>query len=243
MRNGESVPAAFLLAVGIALAGWWVGNGFTKSRVVDRFVTVKGLSERDVEADVALWPIPFVATDDVLSRAQDKIETSKQTILKFLSEHGIATDQVELQGLVVNDVLANPYRSPGPVENRYIITQTLMVRSEEPQIVRRASQDVGELVEKGVVLGSNSGPSGGPTYLFTELTALKPEMIAEATANARAAAQQFAADSGSELGGIRQANQGVFVILPRNRAPGIMEGNQLHKTVRVVATIDYYLKD
>ena len=87
---------------------------------------------------------------------------------------------------------------------------------------------------------TSSAPSS--TFLFTGLTALKPEMIEDATANARRAAEQFAADSGSRLGGIRRANQGVFVILARDRAPGIQEENQLNKTVRVVSTIEYYLK-
>jgi hypothetical protein len=148
-----------------------------------------------------------------------------------------------VQGLTVNDVLANPYRSGGPVENRYIVNQTLMVRTEDPDEVRRASQDVGELVEEGVVLGANMGPEQGPTYLFTRLNDLKPEMIAEATASAREAAERFAADSGSELGGIRHANQGVFVIQARDRAPGVMAESQLHKTVRVVSTVEYFLVD
>jgi hypothetical protein len=243
MRNHNNWSAALILAAGIALAGWWVGGGFVKGRMADRFVTVKGLSERDVEADVALWPLQFVSTDDALPQAQAKIEASKQTILAFLAEHDIAADQVEVQGLVVNDVLANPYRSGGPVDNRYIINQTLMVRADDPATVRAASQNIGQLVAEGVVLGSSMGADQGPTYLFTRLNELKPEMIAEATANARAAAQQFATDSGSTLGGIRRANQGVFVILARDRAPGIMADNQLHKTVRVVTTVEYYLED
>jgi hypothetical protein len=102
---------------------------------------------------------------------------------------------------------------------------------------------VGDLIAAGVVLQASAGPGTGPTFLFTGLNDLKPQMIAEATANARAAAQQFATDSGVELGGIRRASQGVFVILPRDPAPGVIEESQLHKTVRVVATIEYYLSD
>jgi hypothetical protein len=119
-----------------------------------------------------------------------------------------------------------------------------MVRSDDPATVYAASQDMGELVEAGIVLSSGTGYGpAAPTFLFTRLNDLKPEMIAEATASAREAAEQFAADSRSGVGGIRRANQGVFVILPRDQAPGITEGAQLHKTVRVVSTIDYYLKN
>jgi hypothetical protein len=83
---------------------------------------------------------------------------------------------------------------------------------------------------------------GGPTFVFTKLNQLKPSMVKEATANARSAAEQFAADSRSEQGSIRHANQGVFVILPRDQAPGVNEGAQLQKMVRVVSTVQYFLE-
>jgi len=242
MRNGFSFAGALAIALGLAAAGIFVGQGFMKGRASDRYVTVKGISERDVRADIALWPLTFVSTDDDLDRAQSMMEEAKEAILAFLSEQGIDKSDVELQRLEVTDALANPYRT-GPVENRYIISQTLMVRSENVDVIQSASQKVGELVEAGVVLSTGPSYSSGPTFLFTRLTELKPEMIKEATANARASAEQFAMDSGSRLGGIRKANQGVFVILPRDRAPGIQEANQPNKTVRVVSTIEYYLKD
>ena len=242
MKNGTSLRSAALIALAIALGGWFVGHGFLQGRAADRFVTVKGVSERDVKADVALWPVRFVSTDDDLSKAQDTIKRSKQAVLAFLDKHGIDPAAAVVQKLEVNDLLANPYRS-GPTQSRYIITQTLMVRTDNPDLVQKASQDLGELVDAGVVLSSTGGPDTSPTYLFTRLSELKPEMIADATAKARRAAQQFAADSGSRIGRIRRANQGVFVIRPRDRAPGVMEGTQLHKTVRVVSTIEYYLED
>jgi len=241
MKN-SSVLTAAVVAVGFALAGWFVGHGFVRARTVERFVTVKGVSERDVEADVAFWPLQFVSTDDDLGRAQAKIERSRSAIIAFLKKHGIDSLRTELQRLEVTDVLANPYRS-GTTTSRFIISQTLMVRSDNPKIIQAASQKVGELVDAGVVLTTSGGFQGGPTFLFTRLNDLKPQMIAEATANARKAAEQFALDSRSHLGGIRRANQGVFEILPRDRAPGIMADNQVSKTVRVVATVDYYLKN
>jgi len=231
-----------LLAIGIAVAGWFVGDGFVKGRSTDRFVTVKGVAERDVQADVVLWPLRFVATNDDLGRAQATIKQSHQHILAFLEKQGIDPAAAEIQRLEVNDLLANPYRS-GSTQSRYIITETLMVRTEDTGTIEKASQAVGELVDAGVVLSSSGGQASGPTFLFTGLNELKPEMIAEATAEARRAVERFAKDSGSEIGTIRRANQGVFVILARDRAPGIMEGSQLQKTVRVVSTIEYYLKD
>ncbi len=242
MKNGIIIVGTIIMAAGLALGGWFMGNGFFKGRASERFVTVKGVSERDVHADIGLWPIRFVSTDDDLARAQEKNARSKKLILDFLERHGIDQEAIHLQRLSVNDLLATPYRS-GSTKSRYIINQTLMVRTEDPRLIQKASQDVGELVKAGVVLSSEGGMTNVPTYLFTRLSHLKPEMIAEATANARRAAEQFAKDSGSQIGKIRQANQGVFVILPRDRAPGIMEGSQLGKTLRVVSTIQYYLKD
>jgi len=237
-----TIPVAIILAAGLAFGGMMIGDGFVKSRKTDRFVTVKGISERDVLADKALWPVRFVASANDLKQAQRSIEASRQEILKFLQKYGIEESQVELQSLEVNDVLANPYHS-GQVHNRYIITQTVMVRSDDPDLIRVASQRVSELVDAGVVLSAGGYPASNPTYLFTLLNDVKPDMIAEATANARAAAEQFARDSGSHLGGIRTANQGLFVILARDRAPGVTEENQPNKTVRVVSTVEYYLED
>ncbi len=118
-----------------------------------------------------------------------------------------------------------------------------MVRSTDVDKLEATSQATSELVAAGVVLNNENAESNGPTYLFNGLTKLKPEMIAEATTHARAAAQQFAHDSGSQLAGIRTANQGLFEILPRDKAPMLQEQRQVLKTVRVVSTIDYSLAD
>jgi hypothetical protein len=242
MEKNYSIAGFILLTLGLTLGGWFIGDGFYKGRVADRYVTVKGLAERDVKADIALWPLRFVSTDDDLKNAQRKINDSHQKVMEFLKAHNIDLANAEVQKLEVTDVLANPYRS-GPSTNRYIISQTIMVRSEDPENILATSQDVGKLVNQGVVLSSRSEWESGPTFLFTRLNEFKPAMIAEATANARTAAEQFAQDSGSKIGGIRRANQGVFVILPRDKAPGIIESDQIDKTIRVVATIDYLLED
>ncbi len=242
MKNGLTNFAVIVLAVALVAAGWFVGNGFYRGRVSERYVTVKGLSERDVQADVGLWPIRYVAADDNLGAAQRKIEQNRRVILSFLKRRGIDSSSVELQQMEVTDMMAERYRGT-QVVSRYIINQTLMVRTVEPKLILQASQNVGELVESGVVLSTGSGYGSGPAYIFTKLNDLKPEMIAEATANARKAAEQFAEDSGSRLGKIRRANQGQFEILARDRASGTMEGSQLAKTVRVVSTVEYFLKD
>ena len=237
----RSVLAAAIVAVGVALGGGLIGWGFARGRANDRFVEVKGLAEREVTADLALWPLRFVASGNDLGTSQAQINRSYEQVLEFLKRHGIDASATHLQNLQVADANTNQYQRPmgGP---RFVIDQTIIVRMNKPEVVRDASQRVGELINEGVVLsqGGEYG-SSGPTYVFTRLNDLKPAMIAEATANARAAAEQFARDSGSAVSGIRQANQGVFVILPRDQAPGINESSQLQKIVRVVSTVQYLL--
>lgn len=243
MDRSGWIGAAVLVALGLAVAGWFVGDGFRESRR-DRFVTVKGLAERDVEADLALWPFQIMAAADDLATAQAEIQRSTREVLSFLERHGVDTTSAELQGVEVTDRLAQVYGEAGQAGPRFMVQQLMMVRSEDVAMVHAASQRVGELVDAGVVLRSGRGYGPvSPTFLFKRLNDLKPAMIAEATANAREAAAQFAQDSDSRLAGIRRANQGVFQILPRDQAPGINESDQVAKTVRVVSTIDYYLRD
>jgi len=234
---------AVILALGMVLGGWAAGCGFARGRAADRFVTVKGIAEREVNADLAIWPLRLVASDDDLARTHTRVQTYVREIFRFLARHGIDTTQASVQDFAVTDALATEYRAP-QVGNRYIIRQTVVVRSDKPDVVLAASQRVGELVSAGVVLSSGDEyrGGGGPTFIFRGLNALKPQMIADATARAREAAAQFAADSRTSLGGIRHASQGVFEILPRDQAPGISEGSQIVKTVRVVSTVEYLLR-
>ena len=238
----RSLVSAVVVALGLSLGGWFIGDGFARGRSFDRFVEVKGLAEREVTADLALWPLRYVSTGNDLTAAQAQITRNTRQVFAFLSRNGIDTTAVQLQALEVSDAFANrfPGERAGP---RYVIQQTVMVRSGKPNVVMAASQRVSELVGAGVVLSSSGEYGiGGPTFIFTRLNQLKPSMVKEATANARAAAEQFAADSRSELGSIRQASQGIFVIMPRDQAPGVNEGAQLQKIVRVVSTVQYFLR-
>lgn len=234
--------SSIILAVGLALAGLLAGQGVVRAKASERYVTVKGVAEREAVADLAIWPLRIVAASDDLGRANNDLQASVGRIKRFLARHGVDTTQITLQDFAVRDKQAQEYGGQigGP---RYLITQTVLVRSTQPEVVAGASQKVAELVNEGVVLSSGEQyGNGGPTFVFTGLNALKPEMIAQATARAREAAQQFAEDAGSSLGGIRQANQGYFEILPRDQAQGIGEASQVKKTIRVVATVEYLLK-
>jgi len=242
MAVDRSTTRIIILAIGIVVAGWAAGAGFARARLGDRYVTVKGFSEREVRADLAIWPLRVVASGNDLAGVQLRLQGAVREIVQFLARTGVDTTDVALQDFAVTDARTEMYRGPNPVTDRYVIRQTVVVRSTDPDKVLAASQRVGELVAAGVVLSSGEYGAGGPTFVFTGLNELKPEMIAEATSRAREAAEQFATDSRSSLAGIRQASQGVFAILPRDQAPGISEQSQIVKTVRVVSTVEYRLR-
>jgi hypothetical protein len=243
----RSIARSLILALGIALSGLLVGVGFTRGRTADRFVSVKGVSEREVRADVAIWPLNMVGADNDLTAAHAKLTRSIAGVKAFLVRHGIDTTNVELTGFGVFDAQAQQYgRGDGGPVNRFVVRQTVLVRSNKPDQVLQASQRIGELAAIGVVVSSGAGgeyggQGSGPTFVFTKLNDLKPAMIAEATARAREAADQFARDSKSGIGGIRRANQGIFEILARDQAPGISQETQIAKIVRVVSTVEYFL--
>ena len=239
----RTLLSAAVIALGLTLGGFAVGNGFARARSSDRFVTVKGVAGREVRANLAIWPLRVVGADNDLAAANAKVTKNVAGVREFLARHGVDTSQVQLAEFTVHDALANEYAPERQPANRYIIRQTMVVRSNQPDKVLAASQQVSELATIGVVVSSGTGESGGgPTFVFSQLNQLKPAMIADATARAREAAEQFARDSHSPLGAIRQANQGVFEILARDQAPGISEEGQINKVVRVVSTIDYYLR-
>ena len=205
----RTVLSAVILAARCRAGGWFVGHGFLRGRTAARYVEVKGLAEREVAADLALWPLRFVTTGNDLSVAQAEITRDTREVYGFLARHGVDTAGVQLLALEVSDAEANRFQGERG-GTRFVIQQTVMVRSDKPQVVLAASQRVSELVRSAGVILSSSGEYGigGPTFVFTKLNQLKPAMVKDATANARAAAEQFAADSRTSLGDIRYANQG-----------------------------------
>ena len=239
--NQRPLIHVLILALAIVLAGAAIGSGVQRFRLADRSVVVKGVAERPVKADIALWPVRIVASGVELAPTQDKIAADQRAVLRFFARHGIDSSRVELLSLEVTDKRSNPYEG-APSAARFAISATLVARTDKPEQIRAASQDVGELVAAGVALTSGAGYGTGPTYLFTKLNDLKPAMLAEATGNARDAAAEFAKRSGAHVGALKRASQGLFEILPRDQAPGIPEGSQLEKVLRVVTTLEYVLQ-
>jgi len=231
------IITSIIIGVALIISGFLIGRGFSTFRMKDRYVSVKGLAEQEVRADLAVWPIQFNATGDDLAQVQDKIESDVNQVRKFLKSNGFGEDDMRTGHIKVTDLLAQSYRPQGTLQSRFIINASVDLRTTKVDLVEKASQNTGDLVRKGVVLTEFQGPS----YIFTKLNEIKPGMIATATANARQAAQQFARDSGSKLGKIKHASQGMFSILPRDGYSGGPADQQIGKKVRVVSTIEYFL--
>lgn len=233
------VLSLFILALGVSFAGLKIHDGLTNFKSYDRSVRVKGLATRDVTADVAIWSISYTETGNNLEALQTVMERKGQIVISFFEKNGIPSDQIELQQVNVQDLLAQAYRNNNAASNRYIITQTYLVRTEDIQAMSKAAKNIGSLIKSGVVLSQNRAST--PTYLYTKLNDIKPEMIAEATQNARKAADEFSNQSGQKVTKIKRASQGVFQILPRDQTFVVPESQQINKTVRVVSTIEFYL--
>lgn len=232
--NFRTVAAALLIALGLLGAGWFAAQGMAKLRTADRFVTVKGLAERTVDADLVVWPLSQTVGGDDLAAVQARLDTNTATIRDFLSSAGFGEDEVVVSPPRLEDRWAYSYGDSRPPE-RYRYSNTVTLRTGRVAEAMTALRRSGEIVAQGVMLNTDDG--GGPQFEFTGLNDIKPELIADATANARTAAEQFANDSGASLGGIRSANQGVISIVDRDR------GSPHVKTVRVVTTVEYFLRN
>lgn len=251
MKRGEVSILGCLLAIGLILGGWALGEQIKAVRLGDRYVAVRGLAERTVKSDLAIWPIGYTETGDELPSLYSRSEADKKIILQFLAKQGIRPSEIETGTVSVTDTQASAYMTNRRPLYRYVVQQEITVRTSRVDQVAAAAQKTAALLQQGVVL-RESGFNQGLTYKFNGLNAIKPDMITEATRNARAAAERFALDSGSSVGGIRQATQGYFSILPANSgmasdADGAVYGGyadaSMMKTVRVVTEVDYYLKD
>lgn len=232
--NFRTVAAAALVALGLLGAGWLAAQGMAKLRTADRFVTVKGSAERMVDADLVVWPLSQTVGGDDLAGVQERLDANTATIHRFLTGAGFSADEVVVSPPRLEDRWAYSYGDSRPPE-RWRYSNTVTLRTTRVAEAMTALRRSGEIVAQGVMLNTDDG--GGPQFDFTGLNAIKPALIAEATANARVSAEQFASDSGARLGGIRNANQGVISITDRDR------GSPHVKTVRVVTTVEYFLRD
>ena len=225
---------AIIIAIGLIGLGVCLYGGISKFMNKDRIVNVKGLAEMEVKANKVTWPIQFKETGNDLPTMYQSIDNTTRTVKEFLTGKGIDENEIAVGAPKVTDKFANEYNNFQHVQERYIISCIITVSTDKVDLVRTLIGQQSELLKKGVALVGDSWENP-TTYEFTGLNDVKPQMIEEATKNARLAAEKFAKDSNSKLGEICNASQGQFTISDRdNYTPHI-------KNLRVVTTISYQL--
>lgn len=225
---------AFLLMIGLIFMGLCLKTGLGRVNRDVRTVNVRGLAEMNVEANKVTWPIAVKEAGNELTAVYAKVSKNADEVVKFLKSNGLGDDEIAVTAPSVVDRATNSYDNSW--KQRYNVTSNIVVTSNKVKLVMELISRQGELIEKGVTI--NSSDYGNYTiYEYTELNSIKPQMIEEATKNARAAAEKFAKDSDSKLGKIKTANQGLFTI------ENVDEYTPNVKHVRVVTNVTYFLED
>ena len=233
MNSDNNWIGAGLIAVGLVVASVLMASAVRDFRITDRHVEVKGLAEREVMADMAIWPVNYQLAAQTLDELRAAMDQADEAVVAFLKLRGFSDEEITRNPPRIQDQWMHVYGEQRPA-NRYTAERGLTLKTGKVDATLRALQDSSELVGQGVVLSPNWGQAA--QFLFTGLNDIKPEMIAEATADARRAASQFAADSEARIGPIRTARQGFFSI--NERDPSTPEV----KVIRVVTTIEYILE-
>ncbi|MBP7742148.1 MAG: SIMPL domain-containing protein [Aliarcobacter sp.] len=231
----SSFILGFFIFLGLGLLGYLLSNSVIKYKELERTVIVKGLSEKEVIANIVLWPIKFTVIENSLDKLNAKVENDTNEILSFLEKNGINKDEITVNSPAIIDKMANEY-SNQEVQVRYLANRAINIYSTNTQKVREISGRLFELSKKEILFKIDDFDSK-IEYEYTKLNEIKPSMIEEATSNARDVALKFAKDSNSKLGKIKKASQGQFVISSRDK------NTEYIKNVRVVSTVEYYLSD
>ncbi|MDO4163197.1 MAG: SIMPL domain-containing protein [Bacteroides sp.] len=224
---------AILIALAIVVLGVEIRGGINDFKNKERVVSVKGLAEMEVPADKVIWPLMYKDIGNDPALLYTNMVQKNKAIVNFLKTNGIAEEEISIAPPEVIDMQAERYGERN-TPYRYNATSVITVNSRNVDTVRKLMSEQAELMKQGIAI------TGGDyrynvVYEFTGLNDIKPQMIEEATKNARASAEKFAKDSDSKLGKIRNASQGQFSIEDRDaNTPYI-------KNVRVVTTVNYYL--
>ena len=226
------------LAVGLALCGYFVGQTMYNAKVAVNTAEAKGLAERRVKADRANWDIIHTVTGskkEEIPSLYTLAETHQKTIINLLKEHGFEDNEIDIGVL---DYRYQEFRDEDQklVDQTHQLIGTISVETQKVEKVNQARTTVSKLIAQGIDIENRV-----PRYRFTKLNDIKPDMLREATKNARIAASEFAENAGAKVGSIRSARQGNFFISDAGEEYG--DTRKIEKDVRVVTTIDFYLTE
>ncbi len=223
----DKIKSNGLLIIGIAFALFSVGFFFAAKDFSKQgsYVEVKGLSEKIVKADTAIWSLNFEVKSNNIDSLYSDIEKNIVAIKAFLKEKGFEDSEINIAPV---NIYQDTYKDAA---FRYNSTNQISVYTKKVDLAKQASNETLLLVKRGVVLNQNS-----ISFEFSDLNSIKPDMLAEAIKNARDTASQFALNAGSTVGSVTRGNQGVFDITDKD--PGSPE----YKKIRLVSTLRFLLK-
>ena len=250
-ENRQSTVASIVLGIclliGLATAGYFVGKGAARFKSDIRTVSVKGLVEKEVKADKAVWTLSLRYASNDLKNAHTKISADREATIAFLRRKGFKDEEIERQPTRTIDKAAREYGQQQASERiRYVVTTSVVVKTSNVDQVRTALGATEELLKSGVVLdGEREGNTANPRYIISSFHTIRPQLLAEATKNARTTAQQFASDSGATVGRIRSANQGMIQIFGsdgNDESGPYSPTSTVIKKIRVVSTFEFDLQ-
>ena len=237
MQKNSLVWASIILATGIFLLGKSIKSGIVKFKEMDRTVTVKGLSEREVKADKVTWPLIYKEIGNNPSDMYTNMEKKNALVIAFLKAGGITEQEIIVNPPTITDRQADNYGNE-IMNFRYKDTSCIIVTSNNVDRVRSLIRKQKELMKQGIALLTDEYENSITSiqYEFTGFNNIKPAMVEEANKNARTTAKKFAEDANSKVGAIVSAQQGQFSIENRDRNTPYI------KKIRVVSTIQYSLE-
>lgn len=240
MNNTSRLIAAALVGAGLALAGLFVSGGLERFRMADRSISVKGLAEKDVESDFAIWTLNFRRAGNEFAGVQQALSADREKVLGFLKQQGFGDAELEAKPLSVQDLLARDY-AQGNVPFRFNGSGRIVVKTARVADVEKAALALDPLIQAGIQLGGDGEGAAGPRYQLRGFNDVKGPLLAEATQNAREQAQKFAAEAGATLGPLKSANQGVIRISGDDGSE-YDDGSSRTKRLRVVSSFEYELR-
>jgi len=230
---GGSFVLGLFIALGLIGLGFFTSQAVLKVKGMERSVSVKGLAQKEVHADTAIFPIRFQNAAPSMEALNAKMKSDLAKITTFLENLGFEQKEITIAAPQINDRLAQNYNNLNP-DVRFFADSLLTVYTTKVDTVVKLQQKLYLLTQEGVFARNEQYDT---RFIFTGLNTIKPEMIEIATKNARNAAEKFAKDSHSKLGKIKHASQGYFSINDRDPSTPYI------KKVRVVTNVSYYLDD
>jgi hypothetical protein len=251
IERHKLITLTIAFITGLTIHGFFIGSALQRFKKEDRSISVKGFSEKEVKANFAVWTINTRVTSNDLNQGSKEIETNKSKIIDFLLNNGISKNEIIQQDLNVTDKLARDFDNGDVGQYRYIIENSIQVRSEKVDIIQLVSRMTDQLLKAGIVISSNNYVyNPAVKYLFTKLNDIKPSMLSEATQNAKQAAIEFTRQSNTKLGGLKKASQGLFSIIDRDAFnTSQSEGgyfptsvNDMYKKIKVIVNVEYSIE-